>query len=137
MTYIWLSHKKTVNNWLFFLFLKQKRLFFCWAVVLFSTLAHFTCVHGNSVIRIGNVGRRATKGGVADRERAKSLIVQQRAECRLYLFTRRVDALGACQNMSRASLSMEWGPETPFLFPECSDTNTDETEVRHLKYAAV
>lgn len=29
-----------------------------------------------------------------------------------------------CQNMSRASFNMEWGPETPFLFPEGPDTQT-------------
>ncbi len=36
-----------------------------------------------------------------------------------------------------ASFSMEQGPESPFLFSEWPDTNTDETEVGNLKYAAV
>ncbi len=70
-----LSYKKQLTTG-YFLFKAQEVV--C-LLGCFSTLAHFTCVNGNSVIRTGNVGRRATKGGVADLKCAKFPIVQQRA----------------------------------------------------------
>lgn len=81
--------------------------------------------------------RRATTGGAADLKCLHGLWLSSRGQSFIPTFYQKMDALGACQNMSRASFSVEWGPETPLLFPGWPVTNTDETKVRNLKYAAV
>ncbi len=96
-----------------------------------SVSAHFICISGNSTIWRGE----------RHREESLTLNVQSywlstRGRSAINAFTEELMCLVHVRTCP-ASFSMERGPESPFLFSEWPDTNTDETEVGNLKYAAV
>lgn len=101
----------------------------------FSTLAHFTYVNGNSLIRMENLEREATKGGVAA---PLCKVSDCPAEGRvLFTFTKESMHLKHVRTCPEHPSERNGVQNFPFLLPDYPPQNNDETEGRNLKYAAV